>query len=231
MVKASDITLDLLTVAGKLATSPKESLFTGIRLIRSAVARRFSEQLREEWDKCVADGKIKSDYAQTGQARTILADTLESLGDANFDDEQLDLLRHLFLAAASETVTDRRSALVREYIEVGRTLSTGEIRVLSAYYRYLPEWWKLPPLSRSATPAINECMDVLRQHTGLEYAALIARHEKSLIDKGLVRPQGQGPMVGAAQADQKLYRLTDFGFAFCEFLKAYDRMKGDVRDS
>jgi hypothetical protein len=33
-------------------------------------------------------------------------------------------------------------------------------------------------------------------------------------------------LSGGAEVDQKLYRLTDFGFAFCAFLKSYDRLKG-----
>jgi hypothetical protein len=222
VVEASDIALDVLTVAGKVATSPKEALFTGIRLIRSAMASRFAEQLREEWAKYAADGKIRSDYARTDQAQTIFADTLESLADANFDDEQLDLLRRLFLAAASETVTDRNNMLAREYIEVGRTLATGEIRILAAYYRYLDQWAALAKQGRQAgLHGVNESMDVLRTHTGLTHVALIERHERSLIEKGLVRPQRSGH----AEVDQRIYRLTDFGFAFCEFLKAYDRMK------
>jgi hypothetical protein len=223
-LRATDVVLDVLTLAAGIAMKPKETAFSGIRLIRAATAGRFSEQLRQEWTEYVAAGKIKADYADTGQARTIFADTLESLEDANFDDEQLDLLRKLFLAAASETTTDRHNALVRECIKIGLTLDTGEIRVLSAYFRYNPEWREISVGSRvGSSYGENEAMEVLRKHSGLKYAALIQRHEKALIDKGLVRPLGPGS--GYAQIDQKLHRLTDFGFAFCEFLKGYDKLK------
>jgi hypothetical protein len=95
--------------------------------------------------------------------------------------------------------------------------------VLAAYYRYLPEWAELAKIgNRPGIYGINESMAVLQKFTGLSYAALIERHERSLIEKGLVRQIG----AGAAEVDQKLYRLTDFGFAFCEFLKGYEKMKG-----
>jgi hypothetical protein len=128
----SNTALDIVAAATQVVTAPKDTLFTGIRLIRSAVAGRFAQQLREEWAKLIEKGKIKEDYGQTSQAQTILADMFESLNDANFDEEQLDLLRRLFLAAASETETDRNNLLVREYVAVGRTLSAGEIRVWPA---------------------------------------------------------------------------------------------------
>lgn len=214
--------LDILTVATVVATEPKKALFTGIRLIRSAVAGQFSEQLRTEWDDGVARGKIKPDYAQTDQARTIFADALVSLADANFDAEQLDLLRRLFLAAASETVTDRRSPLVREYLAVGCSLSAGEIDVLAAYYRFLPDWLASNDTHLGGagyqTYGVDQAIAVVGRSTGLKHTALIDRHERSLIDKGLIR--GRGPMAGAAQVDQKIYRFTDFGLAFCQFIDA-----------
>jgi hypothetical protein len=62
--------------------------------------------------------------------------------------EQISLLRRLFLAAASETVTDRDSVTVGEYLAAGLTLSAGEIGVLAAYYRYLPKWRSIPSAVR-----------------------------------------------------------------------------------
>jgi hypothetical protein len=223
---SSETAFDVLTVAAKVVTGPKEATFSALRLIRAATEHRFAEQLRAEWSKFVEDGKIKADYGETDQARTIFADTLESLGEANFDAEQMDLLRRLFLAAASETETDRSSPLVREYIAAGLTLSAGEIRVLSAYYHYLPEW----DTDRNASGgnpvhlfSMHDLFNVLQERTGLKHRALIERLDKSLGEKGLVR--SAGPMTGSNAVDQKLFRLTDFGFAFCEFLQSYEGLK------
>lgn len=227
-LRATDAALDVLTLAASIVTKPKEAAFSGIRIIRAAVAGRFSEQLSNEWAGYVAAGRIKPDYAHTNQARTILADTLQSLEDANFDDEQLDLLRKLFLAAASETRTDRHNLLAREYMSVGRTLATGEIRVLAAYHRYLPKWHNFPK-ENLALYGVGDAMLVLQRDSGLEHAALIQRHERSLIEKGLVRPFGR-PGSGIAEADQRLHRLTDFGYALCEFLQGYERLKGAPKD-
>jgi hypothetical protein len=222
----SDTAFDVLTVAAKVVTSPKEAAFSALRLIRAATAHRFTEQLRAEWAKYVEEGKIKADYAGTDQAQTIFADTLESLGEANFDAEQLDLLRRLFLAAASESQTDRDNLLVREYIAVGRTLSAGEIRVLSAYYHYLPEWTANSGRSSSGTMhlfTMQELLDVLQERTGLKHRTLLERFDKSLGHKGLAR--SAGPMTGSQAVDPRLFRLTDFGFAFCEFLQSYETLK------
>lgn len=211
--------LDVVAAAAQVATDPKDALFTGIRLIRAAVAGRFAQQLREEWGQLIEKGKIKPDYANTSQGQTILADMFESLNDANFDDEQIDLLRRLFLAAASETETDRNSLLVREYVAVGRTLSAGEIRVLSAYFQYLPEWQAVPGVA-SQTYTMIDLIGMVQSRTGLKHRALIERLDLSLGEKGLVRLSGPTYAV-----DQHLYRFTDYGLAFCQFLGRYENLK------
>jgi hypothetical protein len=119
---------------------------------------------------------------------------------------------------------------VREYIAVGRSLSAGEIRVLAACYNYLSEWHSLAkdgPLDAGYVHnyTIDKALNVLRQRTGLKHTALIRRLEASLVEKHLVRPDSVA--TGAVEVDASLYRLTDFGSAFCEFLTAYDGMKGD----
>src|ERR1700728_765018 len=120
---AEGIVLDLATVVTTVATKPLDTAFTAIRLLRAASAGKFSEQLRKEWDDLKSKGRIKDDYAKTDQARVLYGDTLESLMDENLDAEQLDLLRRLFLSAASEKVTDRNDLLAREYLNIGRSLS------------------------------------------------------------------------------------------------------------
>jgi hypothetical protein len=211
-------------MATAVATQPRDAAFSAIRLIRAAVARRFSQQLREEWVRYVELGKIKPDYADTDQARMIFADTLQEFEDANFDEEQLGLLRKMFLAAASETSTDRHNMLVREYIQVGRTLSTSEIRILAAYHRYLPEWDQVVAHNPLHSYSMQQAHEVAKRNSGLEYIGLIERHEHSLIEKGLVRSE-RAVNTGMANVDRKLHRLTDFGFAFCEFIATYDRLK------
>jgi hypothetical protein len=222
MVPDSDTAIDVLTVAGKVLSNPKDTIFGALRLIRAGKAHRFEEQLRTEWTKLAQDGKIKSDYGQTDQARTIFSDTLESLGQANFDNDQLDLLRRLFLAAAAETETDRDSFLVREYITVGRSLSAGEIRVLAAYYNYLPEWTENPQSGSVHLFSMHDLINVLQGRTRLKQRALLERLDKSLSEKDLVRSAGPH---GSQTVDTRLFRLTDFGFAFCEFLQSYERLK------
>jgi hypothetical protein len=221
----SNTAFDLLAVAAKVVTSPKETVFSGLRLIRAATAHRFTEQLRAEWAKYVEDGKIKADYARTDQAQAIFADTLESLAETNFDAEQLGLLRRLFLAAASESQTDRDNLLVREYIAIGLTLSAAEIRVLSAYYHYLPEWTTNPGSGGGSVHlfTMHELLGMLEERTGLKHRALLERLDKSLGEKDLVR--SVGAMTGSQAVDPKLFRLTDFGFAFCEFLQSYESLK------
>jgi hypothetical protein len=183
--------LDIATIVMAIASKPAESAFAAIRLIRAAGAGRFSEQLNREFSEFVAKGRIKDDYTQTDQARVLLGDTLESISDQNLDVEQLDLLKRLFLAAASEKITDRNDILAREYLSIGRSLSAGEIRMLAACYMYLPEWQTVTQ-GRSQPEGLlaSDWMSVMKSKTGLQFEALIDRNGRTLEQKDLLRGKG-----------------------------------------
>lgn len=126
------------------------------------------------------------------------------------------------LAAASESETDRNSFLVREYIAVGMTLSAGEMRVLSAYYHYLPEWRTISGQAGHLT-GITGVLNLLQEKTGIKQHALLESFDKSLTTKNLTSAGSQ--IVGSTTVSQILFRLTDFGFAFCEFLQSHEKLK------
>jgi DNA-binding HxlR family transcriptional regulator len=68
--------------------------------------------------------------------------------------------------------------------------------------------------------AIHDLVNMLQARTGLKHRALIERLDNSLNEKGLVRTSSTTQKV-----DQHLYRLTDYGFAFCQFLESYEKLK------
>jgi hypothetical protein len=69
---------------------------------------------------------------------------------------------------------------------------------------------------------MHELLGMLEERTGLKHRALLERLDKSLGEKDLVR--SVGAMTGSQAVDPKLFRLTDFGFAFCEFLQSYESL-------
>lgn len=79
LVRAANVGLDLVSLATSLANEHgKETVFSGIRLVRAAVAGSFLQQLTKEWEHRVERGRIKEDYGETDQAKTMFADGLEA---------------------------------------------------------------------------------------------------------------------------------------------------------
>lgn len=213
--------LDTVSAVATAISNPLALAHSAVRLLRAAQRGKFVTQLNAEWAELKAEGHIAHDYGGTDQCRAGLSDILESLEDANFDEEQLVLLRKLFLAAASEQLTDRRSPLPREYLSIGRTLTTGEIELLAQTHRYISDWQALPVNARPNSA--DSWLDLMQQRTALAHRTLIEMHERKLIEKGLLadRMWSDGSGIGTTA---ERYRLTDLGYAFCEFLTSYDKM-------
>src|SRR5690349_21592134 len=91
--------LDAVVALATVISEPTKLAHSAVRLIRAYKRKQFMQQLAAEWSELKAEGHIKADYGTTDQCQAELADVLESLEDANFDQEQLNLLRKLFLAA------------------------------------------------------------------------------------------------------------------------------------
>lgn len=219
--------LDTVSAVAAVMSNPATLAHSAVRLVRAAQRGRFLEQLCTEWAELKADGHIKNDYGTTDQCRAEFADILESLEDANLDQEQLDLLRKLFLAAASEQLTNRTSPLPREYLAIGRALSTAEIELLAQTYRHVAKWSELDATKRHSDA--GSWLRLMIDSTGLKHQALIEIHERRLIEKGLLYDRVHGDRSGIATTTQS-YRLTDLGFAFCKFLALYDEIAAESQD-
>lgn len=216
-----DVVSALTTAVKSAVTEPAAVVQSGVRYVRSLLRGEFQRQFGAEWKEWKADGKIASDYGATDQARVLYGDLEGSLEDTTLDQEQLALLRKLFLAAAAEKSTNRNSPLPRMYLAIGRELSAAEIEILAQTYRYVPEWRANNP--EPETGPVKPWIKLMQERTGLVHSELIAQSEQKLMTKGLLVPRDPGtPAVMRVNA--KRYRFTDLGFAFCQFLDLYESL-------
>lgn len=211
----ANATLDTVSAVATLIADPSKAVHSTVRLIRAVQTGKFVEQLSREWDTLRADGRIAKDYGATDQCRAIFSDLLESLESDNFDSEQLEMLRRLFLAAASEKLSDRNSPLPREYISIGRSLSAGELEILAQTYRFLPTWREIP-VNRRPTD-VGAWLEAMQASTRLKFATLVEVHEDGLMSKKLLLPRMHSDRSGIRTTPPN-YRLTDLAVGFCEFL-------------
>jgi hypothetical protein len=129
------------------------------------------------------------------------------------DQLRFETMKRVFLTAATEELSTRESVLPQQYMQLCRTLSTGEILVLLAVYQLAPDpsWRTVQNYNASAW------LKDVATRSGLAHPQLVELHETKLIQKGLITdrvyPDRSGVTLGTR------YRLTELGSALCQFIE------------
>lgn len=119
-----------------VASSEKKELYLSVGHLLQAVRKgKFLSQFLTEWNQYRDKGRIKEDYPNTEQHYTCIQEILDFLDSDPPEEIRFDILKKIFLVAATEKVSDRNSFLPQQYMKLCRTLSSGEILVLSTTYK------------------------------------------------------------------------------------------------
>jgi len=200
-------------VAGILGSKREDWVLSAGHLFQVSRNRSFLQILLSEWANYVAKGKIKDSYETTEQHKSCLAEMLDSLDKDMPDQFRFNTMKRVFLTAATEEASTRDSVLPQQYMQLCRTLSTGEILVLLATYRIAPD----PSWQNVQNYHALTWLQTIASQSGLAHSQLVELHETKLIQKGLITdrvyPDRSGVSLGAH------YRLTDLGFALCQFIE------------
>ncbi len=200
-----------------VAGSDRKDLFLSIGyLLQRLRGRTFLQAFNDEWERLRAKGRIKDDYPQTEQCQACLQEILDCLDRDSPDKIRFDFIKRIFLAAATETQSDRNSVLPQQLMGLARRLSAGEILVLSGTFE----------LSKSERDAkaqgATTWLSTVAKQSGLQHPSLVELHEGALIEKKLLTGRRYGDGSGVSLGDH--YRLTSLGLSLCEFVSTYDPM-------
>ena len=171
----------------------------------------------KEWEEFYRKGRIKDDYASTPQSRACLSELLRYLDSGVPDEKRLDLLKKIFLVAATEEVSDRESHLPQQFMQICRNLSTGEILVLVTTYTVADQ----EDYKSSEHYSAQTWLRLIGDRSGLKHEELVEIHEQSLMEKRLLTKRFHGDRSGVSLG--KHFRLSDLGYELCRFLAHYDR--------
>lgn len=199
-----------------VAASEKKELYLSVGHLLQAVRKgKFLSQLLKEWNQYRDKGRIKEDYQNTEQHYTCIQEILDFLDSDPPEEIRFDILKKIFLVAATERVTDRNSLLPQQYMKVCRMLSSGEIIVLSTAY-------KLSQVSKLEYEKYNSAamwLKKIAEDSGLIHPELVEIHEEELMKKHLlslrVHPDRSGIRVNPH------FRLTGLGFDICNYIENY----------
>lgn len=212
---------DVVAGLSAIAAADRNRIVPSIgRVFQATIAGRFLKQLSLEWEQFRRAGRIKDDYDGTPQSRACLAELLRALESDIPDETRMDILKKIFLVAATEEDTDRDSLLPQQLMEIATRLSAGEILVLTTTYRIVGTEQYKPGPHYGAT----QWLSVVAEQSGLEQPELVELHERKLIDKNLLtrrlHSDGSGVNLG------KHFRLTDLGYRLCTFVQHYEDLEG-----
>ena len=202
-----------------IAASEKEEWFLSLgHLLQRIRSGRFLQTLKDEWNDYQEKGRVKDDYFLTDQHQECFQELLDFLDDDSPDDIRFTVLKKIFLTAATETISDRDSVLPQQYMKVSRSLSSGEILVLSGAYKIVKEGHPFDT-GMTALTWLQEIAEI----SGLKHSELVEKYEKELIEKNFLIPRSYSDGSGVRLGEH--FRLTSLAWALCEFLQEFDKQQ------
>jgi len=177
---------------------------------------QFLSAFLEEWNRYREKGKVKDDYQFSEQHYVCLQELLDFLENDSPDEVRFKVLQQIFLVAASEEVSDRNSFLPQQFMKIARTLSDGEVILLSTVWNILQSGNIEFDQDNSADRWLNE----VTAASSLEHQELVEIYEQRLMDKKLLTPRLYSDKSGVNVNPH--YRLSPLGIKLCEYIRAYE---------
>ena len=200
-----------------IATSSRNDLILSVsHTFQKMRGGRFLSSFLEEWNRYRDKGKVKDDYQYSEQHHVCLQELLEFLDKDSPDEVRFKILKQIFLVAASEEASDRDSFLPQEFMKIARSLTDGEVLLLTSVWHVASTHEGDYEQHYSAAQWIDEVTNA----SGMKHKSLVEIHEQGLMDKRLLSQRLHGDRSGVKVWPH--YRLTDLGYDFCRFISQYE---------
>ena len=201
-------------ITGIAASERKELALSVGHIFQSLRKGQFLSRLGEEWDSYREKGRIKDDYIDTEQHKSCLQEVLDFLDNDSPDQIRFEVVKKVFLVAATEKASDRNSLLPYQFLRLCRGMSSGEVIILNATYR-IAKSEEIPNIS-----AANLWLNAIAKESGLGHASLVEIYEEELIKKHLI---SRRVLTDGSGIDRgRHFRLTSLGLELCDFIASYD---------
>ncbi len=210
-------------ITGIAASERKDLALSVGHIFQSFRKGQFLSQFGVEWDSYREKGRIKDDYIDTEQHRSCLQELLDFLDNDSPDEIRFEVIKKVFLVAATENVSDRNSLLPYQFLRLCRGMSSGEIIVLSATYSIAKSDQILD------VSGANQWLDAIVNESGLGHASLVETYEDELIKKHLITGRKYSDQSGIVAKPN--FRLTSLGFELCKYIDSYDSASGEGRNA
>jgi hypothetical protein len=203
-------------LTGIVGTNPTQ-LFTSVgHVIQGALKDKHFHSLSREFKKYREKGRIKEEFVNSDANQMYLAELLRFLEQDIPDPQRFELLKKIYIVAATEEKSDKDSPLPLQFMQLARSLSAGELLILFCAFRHKSE----------GIQSRDKLIDMLTSKTGLKYRQLVIRYFDELVSKGLLR----NPTGYYSDAEPILKFIEHFALAFCEYVEQYDLLKTEQEE-
>jgi hypothetical protein len=202
-------------LTGIAAADRKELAFSVGHIFQSLRKGQFLSKLLEEWNKFRQKGQIKDDYVTSEQHYVCLQEFLQFLDKDCPDETRFEVLKKVFIVAATEKVSDRNSLLPYQFLRLCREMSSGEIIVMNTTYE-ISKSKPLPDITGA-----NNWLKIIADKSGFNHSSLVEIYEEELMEKRILSKRRHTD--GSGVTINPHFRLTDLGFELCEYISNYEK--------
>ena len=203
-------------LGGIAASEKKEIVLTISHLAQRIRGAGFLRALQLTWEDLRKKAKISDAYIGSDQHLTCLQELLEALDREIVDEKRFNLMKRVFIVAATETKSQRSDILPQQLMRIARQLSSGEIIVLETAYRIGREG------NFEKRMSAGEWLKKIAEESGLQFHHLVELHEEQLLKKYLLTVRTHGDRSGVVALPH--FRVSDLGVTLCKFIEQFDEV-------
>lgn len=219
VIRASQSLLQdsIAVLAGSASSGRKELILSAGRILQATISGDLLKQLQEEWDSFKAKGKIKQDYEQTPQHKSLLSELFKYLDQDIPSEIIFRSLKQIFIIAATEVASNRDDLEPTIYAKLIRRISPEAILVLNACFQSLDR-------ASQGNVAFPTWVKVVSEKSGIKNHPYIELCEKELIEVKLLHPRHylNINVSHTSAVDNTHFGLTDMGLSLCHYVANYE---------
>jgi hypothetical protein len=195
-------------VSALLTSGLSKYALTGPKVAFAAMAVEALTDFGKEVSEWIKEGRIPENFSGRPSGYQTWVELLQEIDSNPTDADRLKAMKAMFLAANQVNATDGQSILAYQLFGIAKKLSSGELMVLKAAI----------DIRGSNLESAQSWLAKVSNVLGHALTALVAVHERVLVDNGLFSPRFEKGL----HVDVVNGRLTDLGRAFCRNIEQYE---------
>lgn len=210
----------LTGLAKELHLDPLVALGVGAQII---TRHGFYGVLHHIFKRLKDKGAIKDEYFNTDKGRRSLNELFNFLKQDLPDDKRWSILQEIAVVSATEGDNGKIDAI--EFMSLVRKLEPIEVTILFAAYRLSLDPNSITQINRRNGDVVNigDWYACIQKEANIGYIEIAIQHDDKLTQLRLVNSK-----IIHYEDDTRLgnhFRLSDLGFAICEYASRYDELK------